>query len=170
MSTLMPCFMSFFNFFASLCYWWLVWPIQNNAKYLKTDWNPGIWILIWEYSVRAIQWIPMWQGSNGFQTFLRPCALDESSLSIGRVNQFISSMHKEMFKDVWRGIVKSNRDSNVLSHISQDITSFLDFSICVCYLWCMLHMLTGLLKRNNFFPIFYTHMVYLVYTYGIFGI
>ena len=44
-----------------------------NAKWckkeLKNDWNPGIWILIWEYSARAIQWIPTWQGIEGFQKF-----------------------------------------------------------------------------------------------------
>ena len=47
--------------------------------------NPCIWVLIWEHSSRAIQWIPTWQGLDGFQRFLRSCAFDESSLSIGRV-------------------------------------------------------------------------------------
>ena len=51
--------------------------MQRN---LKNDWNSGI--LIWEYSVRVIQWIPTWQCLDGFNL----CALDESSLSIGRVN------------------------------------------------------------------------------------
>ena len=37
-----------------LCWWWLTWPIQNDSKKLKNDWNPGTWALIWEYSVRAI--------------------------------------------------------------------------------------------------------------------
>ena len=37
--------------------WWLIMPIQNNAKV----WNPGTWVLIWEYKARAIQWIPTWQ-------------------------------------------------------------------------------------------------------------
>ena len=54
-------------------------------KPLKNDRNPGTWVLIWENSVRAIQWIPTWQGSNGLQISLLPCPLDESSLSIGRV-------------------------------------------------------------------------------------
>ena len=49
-------------------------------------WSPGIWVLIWEYSVRAIQWIPTWHGLDGFQKSLCPCALDEDSLKIGRVN------------------------------------------------------------------------------------
>ena len=26
----------------TLCYWWLIWPIQNDAKKLKNDWYPGI--------------------------------------------------------------------------------------------------------------------------------
>ena len=34
-------------------------------KYLRNDWNPGTWVLIWEYSVRAIQWISTWQGLDG---------------------------------------------------------------------------------------------------------
>ena len=48
--------------------------------------NPGTWVLFWEYSGRAIQWIPSWQGLDGFQKSLCPCALDESSFSIGRIN------------------------------------------------------------------------------------
>ena len=68
-----------------LCCWWLIWPIQNHAKNLKNDWNPGKWVLIWKYSTRAIRWIPTWQGFNVFQKSLRSCALDKSSLSIGRV-------------------------------------------------------------------------------------
>ena len=59
--------------------------IQNDAKKLKNDWNPGMWVLIWEYSVRDIQWILTWQGLDGFQKALRSCALDESSHSIERV-------------------------------------------------------------------------------------
>ena len=55
------------------------------CKNLQNDWNPSIWVLIWEHSSRAIQWIPTWQGFDCFQRFLHPCAFDESSLSIGRV-------------------------------------------------------------------------------------
>ena len=54
-------------------------------KKLKNDWNPGKWVLIWEYSARALQWIPTWQGLDYFQKSLRPCNLDENNLSIGRV-------------------------------------------------------------------------------------
>ena len=54
---------------------------------LKNDWNPGTWVLIWEYSVRAIKWIPTWQPcQDGFQNLLHLWALEESSLSIGRVH------------------------------------------------------------------------------------
>ena len=28
----------------------------------KLDWNPGTWVLIWQFSVRAFQWMPTWQG------------------------------------------------------------------------------------------------------------
>ena len=27
---------------------------KNDAKTLKNDWNPGTWVLFWEYSVNAI--------------------------------------------------------------------------------------------------------------------
>ena len=75
-----------------------------NTKWCKkpeNDWNPGIWVLIWESSVRAIHWIPTWQGLDGFQRSLRPCALDRSSLSIGRVNpsmpgDLLDKCHLEM--------------------------------------------------------------------------
>ena len=43
-----------------LCCWRLIWPIQNDAKNLKNNWNPGTWVLTWECSVRAIQWIQTW--------------------------------------------------------------------------------------------------------------
>ena len=58
---------------------------------MKNDWNPGKWVLIWEHTERAIYWIPTWQGLDVFKKSLRPCALDETSLSIGRVNHAIKS-------------------------------------------------------------------------------
>ena len=63
-----------------LCCWSLIWPIQNDTKKLKNDWNPGSWVFNWEYSVRAFQWIPIWHGLDGFQK-----SLDEGSLSIGTI-------------------------------------------------------------------------------------
>ena len=55
--------------------------MQKHDKWLK----PWHMVLMWENSARAIQLIPTWQGLNGFQISLRPCALDKSSLSNGRV-------------------------------------------------------------------------------------
>ena len=55
---------------------------QNDAENLKNGRNPGTLVLIWEYSARAIQWIPTWQGLDDFQGSLRPFILDESSLRL----------------------------------------------------------------------------------------
>ena len=63
--------------------WYLIWAIQNNAKTWKTTGTLVNGFLIWEYPARAIQWIPIWQGLDGFQKSLRSYALKESSLSIG---------------------------------------------------------------------------------------
>ena len=41
-----------------------------NTKWCKKAENdriPGKWLLIWEYSSRAIKWIPTWQDLDGFQ-------------------------------------------------------------------------------------------------------
>ena len=54
---------------------------KQQQKWLK----PCYMVHIWEYSAQSIQWTPTWHGLDGFQLLLRPCALDESSLSIGRV-------------------------------------------------------------------------------------
>ena len=40
------------------------WMMQKN---LMNDRNPGKWVLIWEYSARAIQWIQTRQGLVVFQ-------------------------------------------------------------------------------------------------------
>ena len=62
-----------------LCCWWLIWPIQNDAKNLKNDRNPGTCT-----HMRALsESYPMNTNMTGF--ILHPCALDESSLRIGRV-------------------------------------------------------------------------------------
>ena len=44
-----------------------------------------MWVLIWEYSARAIQWISTWQCLEISQKDLLSGALDESSLRFGRV-------------------------------------------------------------------------------------
>ena len=73
-------------------------------KNLKNDRNHGKWVLIWENSVRAIYWIPTWQGLDGFQRSSRPCALDESNLSIERVKLFskVSEVHMSFLKEISR--------------------------------------------------------------------
>ena len=63
------------------------------CKKIRNDWNPGTWVIIWEYSARAIWWILTWQGLDGFQKSLRLCSLDESSISIGRVIIIINITH-----------------------------------------------------------------------------
>ena len=65
--------------------------MHNDAENMKNVCNPGKWVLIWDKLVRAIQWIPTWQGLDGFQILLPPGALDECSLSIGRVKTIHSN-------------------------------------------------------------------------------
>ena len=43
------------------------------CKKLRNDWNHDVWVLIWEYSARAMQWIQTWQGSDAYQKLLRHC-------------------------------------------------------------------------------------------------
>ena len=52
------------SFMISLILMLLVTNLANTKwrKHQKNHWNPGIWVLIWEYSVSAIQWVPTWQG------------------------------------------------------------------------------------------------------------
>ena len=45
-------------------------------------------ILTWENLLRVIKWIPTWQGLDVFQKYLHSCALNKSSLTIGRVKGF----------------------------------------------------------------------------------
>ena len=52
---------------------------------IENDWNPGIWVLIWEYSVRAIQWIQTWQSQDGFQKYLCYCALNNGVFGLNHV-------------------------------------------------------------------------------------
>ena len=50
-----------------------------NAKWCKKKWlNPGTWVLIWEYSARAIQWIPTWQCPDVVSSFF--CHVEAKSL------------------------------------------------------------------------------------------
>ena len=62
------------------------------CKKLENDFNLGTWILILEYSARAIQWIPAWQGLDGFQktvaSALEGFTPDILSTISGLCNQF----------------------------------------------------------------------------------
>ena len=49
-------------------------------------------VLIWEYSVRASQWIWTWQGFAGFQKSFASFCFGQSSLCIGRVNVPVGSL------------------------------------------------------------------------------
>ena len=53
-------------------------------KKITETWH--IWVHILEYFAKALQWIPTWQGLDDFRISLHPCALDESRLSIGKVD------------------------------------------------------------------------------------
>ena len=79
------------------------------------DWNPGKWVLIWKYSVRAIQWIPKWQGSDAFQKSLHSCVLNKSSLSIGRVELWnTKATHMTTFKETSKELPFKNIDPKTL--------------------------------------------------------
>ena len=95
-------FQSFFTFFASFCIVKLatrsviieltLMLLLTNLANIKWCKKPEKWletlangVLIWEYSVRAIQWVPAWQGLDVFQKSLHLRALDESSLRSVRV-------------------------------------------------------------------------------------
>ena len=71
------------------------WCKQSEKK--KPKKNPGKWVLIWELSARAIQWIPTWQGLDDNQIFLHPRALNKSNLSIGMVKVASSGEPRAVF-------------------------------------------------------------------------
>ena len=60
-------------------WWWyseLNWYVSNNSPSnilctfaFSSVANPGTRVLIWEYSARAIKWIPTWQGYDDFHDF-----------------------------------------------------------------------------------------------------
>ena len=87
----------------------LIWPIQNDAKKLKNDWNPGKWVLIWKYIARAFQWIPTWQGLDDFQICLRHCALGEVALALeglshSCMHRFTDPVYRE---ELWRRTINA---------------------------------------------------------------
>ena len=83
------------------------------ANLVNTKWcnKPEKWLKPWHMGthlrVRAIQWIPTWQGLNAFQKSLHPCPLEESSLSIERVKrgsqrETLTHSHLERPKQAWQ--------------------------------------------------------------------
>ena len=58
--------------------------VASSVKPLcwRNDWNPGTWVLIWRYSLWAIQWIPSWEGLSGFQQSLHSCIKDKVVLAL----------------------------------------------------------------------------------------
>ena len=68
----------------------------NDAKNLKNDCNPGTWVLIWDYSVKAFHWIPTWQGLDFFQKSLRLCDLDKSSLIKSWERNWLCRQHAKL--------------------------------------------------------------------------
>ena len=84
-------------------------------------WLKPIWVFIWEYTAGAFQWIAIWQGLDGFQKSLHPCALDESSHSIGRVKgeSFIVLYHCfAMIVSFWKSYHKCLLE---LRYLSQEL-------------------------------------------------
>ena len=73
---------------------------KKPEKWLETlHMGTHLRVLIWEYSARSFQWIPTWQGLKRFQESLRPCALNESSLSSVKVNTFIPRLPCHRYKE-----------------------------------------------------------------------
>ena len=114
-------------------------------KTLKNDWYHGKWVLIWEYSARLFQWIPTWQGFNGFQkTSLHPFALDKSSLSIGRFSLLMLSLlssKKHGREDFWKSSkpcqvgfhwIAPARYSQMSTHVPGFLSFFKGFFASFC--------------------------------------
>ena len=104
---------------------------------MQNDWNPGIWVLIWECPTRAIHWIPIWQGLDVFQKSLHPCALDEGSLSIWRV--------KELPLNVLSVIMSLSRIPSDLSKIKKFRISLV--TICIS-IWGYVNSISGQHRSN----------------------
>ena len=62
-------------------------------KKLRNDWNRGIWVLIWEYSVWAIHWIPTWQSLDDLQKSLHSSVLSTKVASALEGLSYFCSKH-----------------------------------------------------------------------------
>ena len=91
------------------------------CKIMRNDWNPGTWVLIWEYrySGRPVQRIPIWQGSDGFQKYLHHCALDESSLNIRRNSLYLIDVLTFPL-DIFRCYMTEQKARNVFCFTNTD--------------------------------------------------
>ena len=79
---------------------------------------------IWKYSARAIQWVPTWQGLDGSQKSLHPCAFGKSSLSIRKANsgELLFLCHPAViYSACWRSVLSKCLDSTI-SHIFGSIS------------------------------------------------
>ena len=103
MSTHVPGFQFFFSFLHHLVLAKLATSsirVKNEIELLsKIFLFPTIVVLIWEYSVRAIQWIPTWQGVDVCQKSLCSCALAKVALALEALstnNMFVfwTNIHK----------------------------------------------------------------------------
>ena len=120
-------------------------------KKLKNVWNPSIWVLIREYLARAIQWIPTWQGLDGFQRSLHPCALNESGLSNVRVKLRnysavpAPSYLREMLREYVPPWTLRSPSKNLLCEPKTNMKTYGDrsFSACASKLWNQLPIISG---------------------------
>ena len=94
---------------------------KNDAKNLKNDWKPCIWLPIWENSANVFQWIPIWQDLGVFQESLCPRALDESSLSIGRVNIRSTGTVLELLPVLWNVVLSVNPSNGKATYVQKTI-------------------------------------------------
>ena len=69
-----------------LCCWWLIWPIQNDAKKLRNDWNPGKWV----YSSERTQW----ELSNEYQHDRVKIVFKDFASLYMEMNYLLCNFHK----------------------------------------------------------------------------
>ena len=70
----------------------------------------------------TFQLIPTWQGLNGFQKSLRPCALDKSSLSIRRVKE----VSKSCVLVLWRKVASASEGLRKCQNLWRKVASALE--------------------------------------------
>ena len=117
-----------------------------NTKWCKSpkknDWNPGTWVLNWEYLTRAIQWVPIWQSLDGFQKSLHPCASDKRSLRIWRVNTFTWALKCHLYEVLCQGVnfVFNMRNPKILGYFLWWAYSPDFIQDMIFFQWTQLHL------------------------------